>query len=123
MSAQKSLNQLARFYLDMQEWIDAGCPKDNPYDFWRESGICGNLTRWAGNNFRTIQEIDNLMSALKIQFVEAGLDEIYPFYTESPFDALSQYGLEVRTVTLYKNPTRLEWIAKHAAAAATVQEK
>lgn len=94
--------ELKQFYVEMQEWIDAGCPSEGE-KFDPDYGLCYNCIRFGG-----VQ----LQGELNLQFKDAGLSTVFPF-NEDP-ELKDSYGDERLYGTIYENPARLAWIKKHA---------
>lgn len=99
--------ELKKFYRAMQIWIVSGCPQDNPYNFQDNIGLCANVVE-----FSAIENIyKDLGDEMYEQFDSEGLDYCYPFNDRWG----NEYVNESNVHTIYKNPKRLAWIARHAA--------
>jgi hypothetical protein len=92
---------LARFYVELQAWIDGGCGDHKVFD--PIDGICSAASGWAGD-----REIDGgaLLSAIGNSFEVAGLSRMYPF----------NHGFAdwFNEEDCYTNPARLAWIKARA---------
>lgn len=94
--------ELKRFYVELQAWIDGGCPNNG--GFAPYYGLCSNLGQWSERRgyitSRLRYELDN-------QFRYAGLDKKYPWGYES-------YNERQIHRSMYECPHRLAWIKEHA---------
>ena len=99
------MSLLSKFYRDLQEWIDKGCPSHPKFITYQ--GICGQL-----DNYFPYREDrgtwERMRYELKSQFTNAGMDRIYPFGGEVLYD------IELNAETLYLDPKRLQWVKDHA---------
>jgi len=98
--------RLGRFYIELQAWIDGGCPDYEPFVVTQP--ICDNLLDW----IRQRDGTDEVHGLIYEQFVEAGLRPYNPF--DPNHDAFMD---AMEKGTLYANPARLAWIKEHAEAA------
>ena len=89
---------LQQFYNDYAAWLDAGAPEDDKH-FTRGEGLCSQAMK---PPYRVH------LSEIKKQFVEAGLDSLYPFGGEYQFD------IEFEDETMHLNPLRIQWVKDHA---------
>ena len=104
--------ELKQFYVEMQEWIDEGCPPHRA--FYRGYGLCTNLVEWMP---QSISGWDSgLLEEQHELFVKMGLDRNTPFN----FGEVHLYHSEVdylpeNFANRYLNPLRLFWIEVMAA--------
>ena len=96
----KRSNRLRPFYVDLQKWIDAGCPDDSDV-FSTNVGICANLDNWQSRH-KSI-EFD-LSDSLYSSFRDAGLSQNYPFCNPDDY----------WTENHWTNKKRLAWVKEHA---------
>lgn len=98
------LNALA----DWAQWVSAGSPSNNEFEFDRYFGICSNV-KWHPEleDFR-----HEVFPALSEMFQADGLNGDYPFNHDR-----SDYISEAGRVGINKNPARLEWVRKTLQAA------
>lgn len=96
---------LIRFYREFQEWVEAEFPGSIP--FAADYGLCANLAFWLEDNNCGDQFCIGVPKAQSQSYIDAGLDEAYPFN-----DADNPYNLECDK---YTNPARLAWIKEWAA--------
>ena len=95
---------LKQFYLEMYHWINN---KECKYKFSPTVGMCCNLHRYAvASNVQPPQRT-KLMDMLSGQFINAGLNEDFPFNDGFKY----KYDNEVDK---YSNQQRIDWIKKHA---------
>lgn len=111
--AIKQSAEIAQFYREIQAWIDAGCPRHAVFS--KSLGLCASVYNWAAKQFSHIVK-NNICDELDIQFIDAGLEDFFPFnncdfYHEAAYEAL------------YNNPARLAWIKAHAIPASDVTEQ
>ena len=97
--------ELKKFFVDIQHWIDSGCPEDNKY-FYKYYGLGANLTRYE-KLFGLHEEISDELDSL--------LGEEYGNYIY-PFGGHSTLCSEAGNNTVYKNPERLAFIRKYATS-------
>lgn len=96
---------LAKFYKDIQQWIDSGFNFHPAFD--TGVGLCSNLKWWWTHGLHKGLEwsLENLRHEMCQQFVQSGLD------TGSPFNEDDSYWFEENK---YTNPKRLQWIKDHS---------
>ena len=98
---------LKLFYLDIQSWIESGCPDSKVFS--KHYGLCTNMGVWLWD-LGMKDSIDYYKDLLGDSFESAGLHYYVPFNNGNDWD----YNKEYNEHTLYENPHRLEWIRKHA---------
>lgn len=109
MHEVQMIEEIRGFYCAYQEWLDLGAPEWKP--FYRTAGLCHNLTRYL--KLRGLQKNNDIVAIQRemyAQFVEAGLDRLYPF-NESRGD----YALECKFKKCHVNERRVKWVREHAA--------
>lgn len=90
--------ELKKFFVDIQEWIDSGCPEDSYFlPYW---GLCANAADYEHELFKELNEL---------------LDKEFGDITY-PFGGRDTYQIEYSTETIYKNPERLAFILKYATS-------
>ena len=94
------MKTLKQFYIEMQAWIDAGCPEHEAFRDYR--ALCSALTHWT--------ESSSLVDEIISSFAAAGLSPNYPFNS-----SLRDFENENDHNKIYQNPARLAWIKEHAA--------
>lgn len=109
----KQSAEIAQFYREIQEWIDAGCPEHDPFN--NHIGLCGSLKSWCIRTFYERRE--DLELELMAQFIESDLDDDYPFNPVRP------YWHDTTKKVVYKNSARLAWIKEHAIPSSDVTEQ
>lgn len=101
---------LQLFYQAIHEWIVAGLPEDpvrNPYGFGADTGLCTNMIIFGRSQYMSNDELLAWNSKLKLQFMDAGLHNTYPF------GGYHQYQEEYHSNSIYQNQDRLDWIKNH----------
>lgn len=111
--AIKQSAEIAQFYREIQEWIDAGCPENDPFE--NHIGLCDSLKSWCIRTF--YKQREDLELELINQFAESELDDDYPF------NATRSYWYDSTKKVVYKNHARLAWIKAHAIPASDVTEQ
>lgn len=94
---------LARFYVEIQNWIDLGMEPFHP-SFSKCYGLCSSVVYYA--------DWQDAEPELRAQFKTAGLSDVVPFNK-----SMWEYEEERDSENLYSNPKRLKWILLHADAA------
>lgn len=97
----KQSPELTAFYNAYNDWLEAGAPDENKYDFSRSNGLCYNLEYGFDGKRREIFE-------MKEQFKKAGLDTIHPFGKEI---FLAAHAQKVQ----HLDPNRIKWVKAHLA--------
>lgn len=117
LSYSSTRNLLDSFYIEIQSWIDAGCPKTHA--IFCNYGICANLNCWLRVKYPKLSGQPKILcrDQLMYDFEKASLNELVPFNRSIDNLDLPEYSQEVMEDTIFKNPHRLAWIKKHATAA------
>jgi len=102
--------KLQEFYNAYLEWMQFGAPVmgvNNPFGFTRDCGLCSNyIMGFLGSCWAiAIEELEEL----KQQFRDAGLDDEYPFNS----DSLHYYN-EICLNASWLNEKRIAWVEQHA---------
>ena len=97
--------QYAEYCKDVLAWVQAGCPVENQHAFYKEVGLCSNLSDWAPS-----YTADALVEYQLELFRDAGLDATWPFDGSSV-----EYRTSRTRAGLYGNTRRLKWLQDHAA--------
>lgn len=86
--------------------------------FRPDVGICAALKSWAvGTMNFDATDTTSLIMSLKQDFLDAGLDHIFPFETdEVGSSAFSKYSRDSNEMKLWHNEKRLAWIRERAAS-------
>lgn len=90
------MKTLKEFYQAYAAWLDAGAPDLQPFD--RRHGLCSQAMK---------RPYSVPLNEIKKQFVDAGLDSLYPFGGEEVFD------VEYDNATAHLNSERNEWVREH----------
>lgn len=99
----KQSAELTRFYQAWLAW--AKTPNsDHPINFNRSSGLCGSLSLWC---FYALEDSHHIRDEMLRQFLEAGLDVMYPFNNHDTYNFQANMG------TMHECPIRLEWARTH----------
>lgn len=100
--------ELKQFYVEIQQWIDAGCPANGTFN--HRFGLCTNVDLYA-QDYRIIK----IASEQRNLFIAAFDDYSFPFYEKNEAGTHGdEYFIEKSNDALYKNPQRLAWIKQHA---------
>lgn len=102
---------LSEFYADVLAMLEDPNSQAFPA-FSPSSGLCFNLAKWTRQSKYLPCPEDytgRLIRAMRLQFVEAGLDECYPFDARH-----TAYRMASSDGSLYQNEARLNWIKQHA---------
>ena len=98
---------LKTFFINLQAWIDNGCPDHE--SFTKSYGICTNLCGYMSSY------PGNILSDEDMVTVDTYLDEVVFEGEPIPFCATSQaYSTESLNKTLYSNKERLAFIKQQA---------
>lgn len=77
--------------------------------FTKKCGLCHNLAKYL-NSTGCSHFYEDVISEMRDQFVNAGLDDIYPFNNGSGRD----YDSEGKNDNMANNQTRMKWVRDHA---------
>ena len=93
---------LKDFFIAINDWIEAGCPEENDYDFSRDAGLC-----W---NYRVFLGVRENLSLTSLKILTKRLEQefkgmLYPFNENS-----ADYTEECCLLTIFSNPKRLKFI-------------
>lgn len=102
---------LKAFYIDYNDWLNAGAPEESY--FCRSEGLCSNIERWGAEQDIPIAAAYREMIR---QFAAMTANYEYPFET-SVHNPRYDYNKRAKTNTQHLNPNRIEWVRKHAEAA------
>lgn len=92
---------LKAFYQAYLEWVESGAPDGLPFE--RHAGLCYNLRHC----FIYPTGLNEALREMEGQFIEAGLDESFPFGRDNFYKRL--YG-----DSQHKDRKRIAWVRKHA---------
>lgn len=98
-------NQLAEFYEEYSDWIDAGAPESEPFS--RRVGLCGSLCSYLASKGCRFPVRDMALQLMKSQFIKAGLIRDYPFN-----NADNSYYVECVNGTIHTNKNRIAWVKR-----------
>ena len=115
----KQSKELTNFYRAYLNWLNAGAPIANEYDFKRTHGICCCITEFIEVEYAHKQENDHrkiiskMIDEIQSQFLLAGLEKWLPFNKFGDVDGID-YLYEVLNGTCHLNPKRIQWVKGHA---------
>lgn len=98
-------NQLAEFYEEYSDWIDAGAPEGEAFS--RRVGLCGSLCSYLTSKGCRFPVRDMALQLMKSQFIKAGLSRDYPFN-----NAENSYRLESINGAIHTNKNRIAWVKR-----------
>lgn len=98
-------NELSEFYKEYLEWVDAGVP-EHQY-FVTFTGLCSNFGYFA--QYHGARDYTAFSEEMIKQFVDAGLNERYPFNRD-----YSGYNIEVYSDSIHLNPKRIAFVRERA---------
>ncbi|AHI60064.1 hypothetical protein Ea92_07 [Erwinia phage Ea9-2] len=99
---------LIEFYKSYAEWLIKGAPNNMPYE--RHSGLCRALDTFCMRRGMDTLDRYRLGDQQKKLFVDAGLNESFPFHNGD----LNQYHYETILGTCHQNVQRVNWVHAHA---------
>lgn len=73
-----------------------------------KAGLCHNLSNFMISNNTDVDEYRKILNEMKSQFIEAGLDPLFPFN----FDE-QDYHKEMHRADAFRNPKRMAWVIEH----------
>lgn len=94
---------LKQFYQDINAWVEQGCPTHPAFVI--NCGLCRNLGNYLGQLNLNQKEKINVYMELSKQFIDAQLDNQYPF---------DNGDMDYKHKPKFTNPRRLRWIIQHA---------
>jgi hypothetical protein len=100
------------FYNAIWNWIQQGCPLDNPYGFLPTVGLCSNIrgyTTWVSGTWKEKVSFQRTM----LEAIQAIDGTGYPFNPPNPKRPNDKYTPYQAERDKYTNPARLAWIKKH----------
>lgn len=100
----KQSAELTRFYQDWLAWAEAPRGEHQPIVFNRSAGLCGSLSLWC---YYTREDTYSIRGEMIRQFLDAGLNVLYPFGNNDTYNFQSNMG------TMHECPIRLEWVRTH----------
>lgn len=95
--------KLHEFY---REWYEAADGTIETTWFSPSSGLCQNLEKYCVARGWDIFVCTELFNIMEQQFIESGLDKVYPFNGGSH----TSYRIENQTKTMHKNEKRLAFV-------------
>ena len=95
------------FYINMQTWIDAGCP-EHPV-FKKDKALCLNLYNYTTELGANQHMRHTITGELIAQFRAAKLNDGFPFN-----NPVFTYISEQDRGDFYQNKNRLAWVKSHA---------
>lgn len=104
-SEQEIRKALQDFYKDWLIWASEGGKVIPP--FGRNDGLCVAITQWAHHQDLMVSMAYDMKSYLKDDFINDGLDRLYPF-GEEDFDQRWMDG------TMHKCPKRFDFVYRMA---------
>jgi hypothetical protein len=96
--------ELTKFYQAYNDWLERGAPNNKPFS--HKQALCGSLERFY-EKLPPVEKL-NLVSELRCQLEDAGLD------TRLPFDKnWVSFHLSYQNSRLHLNPKRVAWVKEH----------
>lgn len=102
----KQSKELTAFYNAYNDWLEAGAPEENEYNFHRHGGLCYNIIYIGAIAYGTKKLVGELIPELKEQFEKAHLDKDYPF-------GRWIYLVARYNDTQHLDPNRIRWVKSH----------
>lgn len=99
---------LQDFYLAYAQWLADGAPEQKPFSSW--NGLCHTLFMFCVKSGSDHELANQTKAEMLSQFVDAGLNETYPFDLDS-----FAYEESGRQYECHLNPKRIQWVRDQVA--------